>query len=64
MVDVAIHMKAQGLVKKENIHQIHPFPMPRVRNPTSGPFKARATQQVEDILDWNNMKNDLTMKAL
>eukprot|EP00975_Prorocentrum_lima_P013446 2853580-Prorocentrum_lima.AAC.1 len=30
-------MKAQDLVKKENIHQLHPFPKPRVRNPASGP---------------------------
>eukprot|EP00975_Prorocentrum_lima_P008247 1762761-Prorocentrum_lima.AAC.1 len=37
-------MKAQDLVKKENIHQVHPYPKTRVRNPFPGPLKAQVAQ--------------------
>eukprot|EP00975_Prorocentrum_lima_P011180 2371580-Prorocentrum_lima.AAC.1 len=57
-------MKAQDLVKKENIHHIYPFRKPRVRNPVSGPLKAKVAQPVEEILDWNKMDKDHIMNAL
>eukprot|EP00975_Prorocentrum_lima_P045066 9440684-Prorocentrum_lima.AAC.1 len=41
------YMKAQDLVEKENIHQIHALPKPRVRHPVSGPLKAKVAQPVE-----------------
>eukprot|EP00975_Prorocentrum_lima_P028053 5896867-Prorocentrum_lima.AAC.1 len=63
MVDAITH-GAQDLVKKENIHQVHPFPRPRVRNPVSGPLTAKVAQPVEEALDWNQMKNDLIMNVL
>eukprot|EP00975_Prorocentrum_lima_P036848 7754126-Prorocentrum_lima.AAC.1 len=58
------YMKGQDLVKKENIPNIHPLPKPKVRNPGSGPFKARVAQPVETVLDSKNMKKDQIMKAL
>eukprot|EP00975_Prorocentrum_lima_P061687 12881313-Prorocentrum_lima.AAC.1 len=58
------YMKAQDLVKKENTHQVHPFPKLRVRNPVPGPFKAKVAQPVEEILDWDTVKKDQLMKAL
>eukprot|EP00975_Prorocentrum_lima_P033606 7052876-Prorocentrum_lima.AAC.1 len=35
------YMKVEGLVKKVNIHQISPFPKPRLKHPVSGPLKAK-----------------------
>eukprot|EP00975_Prorocentrum_lima_P068625 12921716-Prorocentrum_lima.AAC.1 len=35
------YIKVQDLINEENIHQTSPFPKSRVRNPISGPLKAK-----------------------
>eukprot|EP00975_Prorocentrum_lima_P005318 1150102-Prorocentrum_lima.AAC.1 len=58
------YIRAHNLVRRENIHQVHPIPRPRVKNPIFGPRKAKVAQIAEEVLDWNQMTKDQVMNAL